>query len=56
MNISTIDQMMYDMKKESGFGIAEIENMYPFEMEIFHNMCIRDIKERINLKQQAARG
>lgn len=46
---------MYDMKKESNFSLDEIYNMYPFEMEIFHNMCIRDIKERLEAKAQGLR-
>lgn len=46
--------MMYEMKKESGFSFDEIDNMYPFEMEIFHAMCIKDIKDRINAKQKIA--
>ncbi len=48
--------MMYTMKKESGFSLEEIYEMYPFEMEIFHAMCIKDIKDRIQAKQQASRG
>lgn len=48
--------MMYTMKKESGFGLDEIYNMYPYEMDIFHAMCIKDIKERIEAKQKAGRG
>ena len=47
--------MMYDMKKESGFTLPEIYEMYPFEMELFHDMCIKDIKDRIEAKSKSIR-
>ena len=47
--------MMYTMKKESGYGMDEIYSMYPFEMDIFHSMCIKDIKDRIEAKSKAYR-
>ena len=46
---------MHDMKKESGYTHDEIYNMYPFEFDIFHSMCIKDIKDRIEMKQRAGR-
>ena len=48
--------MMHDMKKEAGYSLIEIYDMYPFEFEIFHLMCIKDIKDRIEAKKAAARG
>lgn len=43
------------MKKESGFHFDEIYDMFPFEMEIFHAMCIKDIKDRIEAKSRTLR-
>jgi hypothetical protein len=43
--------MIHTMKKEGGYSIDEIYKMYPFEMDMFHSMCIKDIKDRIEAKQ-----
>jgi len=48
--------MIHTMKKEGGYDIDEIYKMYPFEMDIFHSLCIKDIKDRIEAKKAAARG
>jgi hypothetical protein len=55
MALSVMYMQMYTMKKESNFSMFEIEEMYPFEMEIFYGLCIKDIKDRIEAKQNAHR-
>jgi len=44
--------MIHLMKTEGNYGIEEIYDMYPFEMEIFHAMCIKDKKDRIAAKNE----
>jgi hypothetical protein len=46
---------MYAMKKESGYSTFEIFDMYPFELEIYHAMCIKDIKDRVAAKSTIGR-
>lgn len=55
MGMSTIYTMIHTMKTEGGYNVDEIYGMYPFEMEIFHSLCIKDIKDRIEAKQKANR-
>jgi len=55
-NLSTMYTMMHFMKTEGGYNLNEIYDMYPFEFEIFHLMCIKDVKDRIEAKRNAAKG
>lgn len=46
---------MYFMKREANFTIHEIHDMLPFEMDIFYNMCVKDLKDRLQEKERALR-
>lgn len=43
--------MMHTMKSSGSYNFDEMYEMYPYELEIFHAMCIKDIKDRVNAKQ-----
>lgn len=44
---------MHFMKTEGGYSWLEIYEMLPYEMEIVHGLCIKDVKDRIEAKQKA---
>ena len=41
------------MKKENNWLMDEILNLYPFEFDIFYNLCIKDLKDRIEAKEKS---
>jgi len=38
--------MLWFMKQHCRFSIEEIENLTPFEFDLFYHMGVKDMKER----------
>ena len=47
---------MHFMKTEGNYSVNEVYEMYPYEMELFYGLCIKDIKDRIEAKKKARQG
>lgn len=41
---------MIHTMKGGHYNLDEIYEMYPFEMEIFHALCVKDVKDRLEAK------
>ena len=38
---------MYDLAQHHKYSITELENMYPFERDIYINLLLREINEEL---------
>jgi len=44
------------LMKYGNFSLVEIENMYPYEYEIYMYLVMKEIKEEIEARKQARQG
>lgn len=47
MSLPDYYNMFHFLKKEAGYGILELDQLYPFEMEIYYWMAVKDLKDKI---------
>jgi hypothetical protein len=40
------------MKKEANFNLIELDNLYPYEFEIYYWMTVKDLKDRIEANRK----
>lgn len=48
-------QQFYFLKKEANFSLSEIYDLYPYEMELFYWMVIKELKDKQEAQQKALR-
>ena len=53
-NLKNYFKLIFNMAQHHGYSIAELENMIPFELEIYSSMLIDYLDQKKN-EQEAAR-
>ena len=47
MVIQFFYNMFHFLKREAGYSILELDQVYPFELEIYYWMTVKDLKDKI---------
>ena len=49
-------QVAYNMSKFHNFSITEIENMYPFERDVYYELILAQLKEEADQQKLQAKA
>lgn len=44
-------QVMFEMSETGQFSVTELENMYPYERDLYYELMLKRIKEKAERKQ-----